>query len=107
MIMINVEEPAKGFIRITDENYDPGKYDIVERFLRNLDYLMIVDFKINFNVELILHESQLYVSPNNKESNFLESLKSIEDIKNTLESIKDREVSYSFELLVMKEGDFE
>ncbi len=105
--MINVEEPVKGFLRITDENYDPGKYDIVERFLRNLDYLMIVDFKINFNVEVIITTQQLYVFSYNKESNFLESLKNIEDIKNTLESIKDREVSYSFELLVMKEGAYD
>lgn len=105
--MINVEEPVKGFLRITDENYDPGKYDIVERFLRNLDYLMIVDFKINFNVELIINTQQLYVFPKGESSNFLESLKNIENIKDEIEVIQDRDVTYSFELLVMKEGVYD
>lgn len=105
--MINVEEPVKGFLRITDDNYDPGKYDIVERFLRNLDYLMIVDFKINFNVELIINTQQLYVSPKGESSNFLESLKNIENIKDEIEVIQDRNVTYSFELLVMKEGAYD
>lgn len=102
--MMEVSEPAEGFLKITDENYELDKWCIVDRFLRNLDYDLIVDFKINLTVDLPLSESTIFLYPKDKQSNFIESLKSLENIKSEFESLKDREVKYSFELLLLKEG---
>ena len=102
--MIEVSEPVEGFLKITDENYEIDKWIIVDRFLKNLDYALIVDFKINLTtVDLLLSESTIFLYPKDKQSNFIESLKSLENIKSEFESIKDREVKYSFELLLLKE----
>ena len=102
--MIEVSEPVEGFLKITDENYDLNKCCIVERFLKNLDYEYIVDFKINLIVDLPLSESTIYLYPTDKQSNFIEALKNLEDIKNDFDSLKDREVKYSFELLLLRQG---
>ena len=100
--MIKVEEPVNGFLKVTDENYELDKYVIVERFLHNLDYDYVVDYKINLTVDLPLQEATIFVYPNNESSSFLESLKNIEGIKDNMDSINGREVTYSFELLLLK-----
>ena len=102
--MMEVSEPVEGFLKITDENYEIDKWIIVDQFLKNLDYDFIVDFKINLTVDLPLGESTIFLYPKDKQSNFIESLKSLENIKSEFESLKDREVRYSFELLLLKEG---
>lgn len=102
--MIEVSEPVEGFLKITDENYELDKWCIVDRFLKNLDYALIVDFKINLTVDLPLSESTIFLYPKDKQSNFIESLKNLENIKSEFESIKDREVKYSFELLLLRQG---
>ncbi len=102
--MMEVSEPVDGFLKITDENYELDKWCIVDRFLKNLDYALIVDFKINLTVDLPLSESTIFLYPKDKQSNFIESLKNLENIKSEFESIKDREVKYSFELLLLRQG---
>lgn len=99
--MIQIEKPTKGFLKITDKEYGSNRFCIVERLLRNLNYTLIVDFKISMNIELFLHEAEFHITPTDEKTNFLDALKSAEDVKNEIESLKDEKVTFSFEVLLM------
>ena len=104
--MIQIEKPTKGFLKITDNEYESNRFCIVERLFRNLDYTIIIDFKISMNIDLIFHEAEFHITPTDEKTNFLEALASIEDVKNGIESLKDdddEKVTFSFEVLLMME----
>ena len=91
------------FIEVYEDNYQFSRWNVVKRFLENIEYKMQLDYAVEIDVgKIVGFKGDFY--PNTEEVNILEGLKELEDglINQKEWDIDLDDLKISFRLLLIR-----